>query len=302
MWKNLIIIFLFFVINFSAYSQNNINGRIINKDSKMGIPYASILYLDSDSQKSGYTDSLGFYKFKSTNDQIQISSIGYKTLILNFSSLSNNFVIGLEPVNYILNAVEIKLKEVKKTKTIRLGYFKDKVFDAPLWSLGKPSPNKTFNYVAQYVANNKKNYSLHITKLLYNLSNHPRPVLIAKGLYKGKCQSDLFRIHLFMVDEITKMPTKELLVENNIIKNDCTIDNLIIDISEQNIIMPKNGVFVGLEFIDIQRSSNNTFFPYLVMTMGKKTNDIYGSFHQEKWSDFWHTIGRPVQFGIEVSL
>lgn len=300
MKKKIILIFIICLFDYTAFAQTLISGHIIDKNSKKGIPYASILYIDSDSQKGGYTDSLGLYEFKLSNSIIQISSIGYKPLSFKISSLANNFTINLEPVNYILDAVEIKPNKIKLAKTLQMGYFKNKVYNVSLLKLGGLSPNNTLNYVAQFIKNNKKNTTLYVTKLLFNLSNHPLPILVEKGVYPGNCEPTLLRAHLFMVDESTKLPTKELLIQNTVFQNDCNTDNLIIDISNQNIIMPKNGLFIALEFIDIQRTKSRRYFPYIVHTTGKKTNDIYGSFHQEKWIEFFHTIGRPVQFGIEV--
>lgn len=298
--KTKIIILLFILFRWSlGYTQNIITGKVINSETKQGIPFASIVYLDGGIQKGNYTDSLGNYIIKILEGEVKISCIGYQTLSTNINILSKNPVSTLNPLNYTLKTVEIK---PHKTETKRIGYFEDKIFTNSVMSEGYRGTNEPAkNYVAQYIANSKNEEGLLISKLLFNLSNHP--VIKRNGKpYKIDCTTTRIRLHLFSVNETSGLPDKELLTKNMLVINDCEKDNLISDITEQNIFLPKNGVFVGLEYVDVLETKAISLFPFYVFNYKEKSSGSYNSFHQTSWS---RIVSDPkikfnIQFGIEV--
>ena len=289
------VLMILLVFPIIALAQNFVHGKVIDSETKKGLPYANLIYLNIKS--AYYTDSLGNYNIPVLNDDLQISCIGYEKQILK--SLPEDKVIEVKPVQYTLNQVVINFRSAK---VIRLGFFKDKVYTSNLFPMGLLGPQGlSKNYVAQYIAS--KGEDLIITKLLYNLSNHSTSshLIFDDGRIKA-CETTNLRVHLFSVNKITGLPDKELLTQNLVFKNNCDLGNLVVDVSDEHIIMPKNGVFVSLEYIDIQHKSNTPYFPLLVVNYrGKKLNSTYGSYHQDEWVDFWHIAGKPVQFGIEVA-
>ncbi len=293
-----IIILLFCFVNISVFAQSKISGKVIDSETKQGIAFVSIIYLNDASLQGGYTDSLGNFNIKVLDLEFQVSCIGYQTLKLKGKELTPNQIIELKPLIYVLNAVEIK---PKKLKTKQLGYFKNKIYSKLVMNPKQALLfRKLSNYVVQYIANKTDDNNLFITKLKYNLSNHlkkPSPVN-EKG-----CETSLLRVHLFEVDKNTNKPSKELLTKNIIFNNDCQKDNLIVDVVDENIYMPKNGIFVGLEFIDNKRSVASTNYPFYVVNLvdDKKVINTYVSSHQENWKPIMGGFKFNVQFGIEVA-
>lgn len=249
--------------------------------------------------QGGYTDSLGNFNIKMLDLDFQISCIGYHTLKLKGDKLKTNQTIELQPLTYELSVVEIK---PKKTKVMQLGYFKNKLYSKLIMNPKQALLYRKYsNYVVQHVANEKDDENLLISKLKYNLTNHfkkPNPVN-EKG-----CEPTFLRVHLFEVDKNTNRPGKELLTKNLIFKNDCQQDNLIVDVSDENVYLPINGVFVGLEFIDNSRavaSSNYPFYVVNIIDRKKVERNSYVSSHQENWKPIMGGFKVNVQFGIEVS-
>lgn len=295
-----IVILLSILLKWSTvYSQNVITGKVIDNETKQGIAFASIVYLDGGIQKGSYTDSLGNYSIKIFDSEITISCIGYKTQSINFSALSKEPVLRLNPLNYKLDPIEIK---PHKIETKRLGYFEDKIFNSPVMSEGyRGTKELAKNHVAQYIANSKNEEGLLITKLLFNLSNHPNIKRNGKP-YKLNCANTRIRLHLFSVNEISGLPDKELLTKNILIINDCERDNLIQDITDQNIFFPINGIFVGLEYVDVLETKAISLFPFYIFNYKKKSSGSYNSFHETNWTSIIsnNKIKFNIQFGIEV--
>lgn len=270
--------------------------KVIDNETNKGIPFASVIYLKDPNLQGGYTDSLGNFKLQILNLELQISCIGYQTLVINGNDLKINQTIKLKPLVYDLNVVEIK---PRKHITTQLGYFKPATYNKLVDGKTVLMYRKLTNYIAQLIPNIKKEEGLYITKLKYNLSNHikkPSPVN-EKG-----CEPTLLRVHLFEVDKNTNKPGKELLTKNLIFKNDCQKNNLIVEVSDENILMPTNGVFVGLEFIDNSRSvlvSNYPFYVLNLVTENKQVLNTYVSSHQEKWENI--IVSAPAKGGKKVT-
>lgn len=282
-----------------------ITGKVVDVETKKSISFVSITYLNDTTQYGVYSDSLGNYIFRDRGSSVKMSCIGYETKVINISVLLSNPIIELSPITYSLNAVEIKPKAYK---TIQLGHFKNKVYrkliEDPKHVL---MYRKYFNYIAQFIPNTLKKNDLLITKLRYNLSNHFKK---ADPVNEKGCEATLLRIHLFENDEAGK-PGKEMLTKNVVFKNDCKTDNLIIDITDEYLYMPINGIFVAIEFIDNSNASTSNYPFYLVESSNElKSLNTYFSNHQQNWQKKLYEIksqgkvisyGFNVQFGIEVS-
>lgn len=286
-------------ISLNGFSQSKFSGKVVDKETNAGIAFASIFYLNDNTLEGGYTDSLGNFKIKILDLELQISCIGYQTLKLKGRDLSLNKVIQLSPIVYGLNTIEIR---PRKNIILQLGYFKNKAYTKLVMNPKQALSYRKFsNYVVQHIKNEIKDDNLLITKLKFNLSNHfkkPSPVN-EKG-----CEQTLLRVHLFEFDIRTGKPGKELLKQNLIFKNDCQTDNLVVDISSENVFLPQEGVFVGLEFIDNNRSVSSSNYPFFVVNLidSKKTSvNTFVSNHQETWKPIMDGYKINAQFGIEVS-
>lgn len=302
-----LLFFIIFILSVKlVFAQNEVRGKVIDADTKHGVVFASIIYLEDATKTGGYTDSLGNYKINFLDLAIQVSCIGYKTLKVKASFLLNNPVIELNPIIYTLNSVDFK---PKKSIMMQLGYFKNKKYNKLIIDSRHVLMYRKFsNFIAQLIPNKQQDENLLITKLCYNLSNHFKKSDLVN---EKMCEPTLLRVHLFEIDKFTNKPGKELLTKNVIFRNNCNSDNLIVDVSHENIYLPTNGVFVGLEFIDNSRTVVSSNYPFYVVENSTGNLNTYFSNHQEKWqfsqqyistpTGIKITLGQNVQFGIEVA-
>jgi len=87
-----------------------------------------------------------------------------------------------------------------------------------------------------YIPNTDVNSQEHITTLHYRIKKYGN-------------KTSIVRPHLYSVDKNNGNPNKELL-NNNIIVSVKDKNNILsIDISKMNIIFPKDGIFVALEWV-----------------------------------------------------
>lgn len=110
------IFFLFFIFPFLLFSQE-FKGSIKDKKTNEGLPYVNI-----GVPAKGYgflSDENGNFKFKATSekddDTIQISLIGYQTILLKLKELKNkcdsNGIVYLEEITYQLSQITITPNE-----------------------------------------------------------------------------------------------------------------------------------------------------------------------------------------------
>ncbi|UOB19029.1 DUF5686 and carboxypeptidase-like regulatory domain-containing protein [Abyssalbus ytuae] len=117
--KNLII-FVSFFLTFLTFSQNNVNGIVIDKNSNAPLPFANII---TDKNQGLITNADGSFIIENAENlnRITVSYVGYKTLSVNILPGSSYYKIELEPDIEKLNEVILVGKEnpaipiIKKT-------------------------------------------------------------------------------------------------------------------------------------------------------------------------------------------
>lgn len=136
-----VVIFSVFVFNISANAQNDritLSGTIVEANDSKPIPYATIIIVDILTKKAldGTTsDERGAFRLttKERNFNIQVSFIGYKTLIINDSDLDfSNQEIDLGVVR--LSEDSQALEEVEVRAEISTTQFK---LDRKVFNVGK---------------------------------------------------------------------------------------------------------------------------------------------------------------------
>ena len=107
-------IFIFFSINFSTFAQKEVSGVIIDEITKESIPFVNIGVLKRGVGTT--SDELGNFNFIipneiSPSEIVQISSLGYQTVKIPISQLTNGVdeqsIISMSPENIVLNEVEV---------------------------------------------------------------------------------------------------------------------------------------------------------------------------------------------------
>jgi len=101
--------FLFFFLSVVAgYSQQQVKGTVVDKQTKKSIPFASLKWKASKIQSIANLD--GHFTITEKllkDDSLVISCVGYKSTILTVDEIRQNPNIELEPVIYQLSNIEI---------------------------------------------------------------------------------------------------------------------------------------------------------------------------------------------------
>jgi len=100
---------LFFSLGITSQvtSQTQLKGKIIEKNSKLPIPFASVVYQKQSLQKVVISDVHGKFEINETNiNNIAISCVGYKPEKIQVSGVNQtNIIVELEPSTNELNEV-----------------------------------------------------------------------------------------------------------------------------------------------------------------------------------------------------
>ncbi len=91
----------------------SIEGHVIDGKTRNLIPFASIQIFGSSNNNGTVTDISGGYRleFKSGNDSIRVSHVGYEKLNIKVSSLRQNTEISLQPIAITLGEVQVRAGE-----------------------------------------------------------------------------------------------------------------------------------------------------------------------------------------------
>ncbi len=213
----------FLFANLSLFSQ--IKGKITDEKNQ-AIPFVNIWI---ENENIGTTSE--------ENGEFTINeSDKNKNLIFSALGYDKKIVKAIDNLQVVLKSSEIQLDEVvviKKlaSKEIEIGKVKDKVLQA--FDNGPKIDIKFFPYLEKY----KK------TKFINQIS----------VFTDSKIENASIKIHFYKIDK-NGFPAEELLqkdliisVKKGTIKNTFNLENL-------NLVMPKDGVFVGFEKLLIERN------------------------------------------------
>ncbi len=114
--------FLCFIINIGIYSQGTVKGKVIEKDTKLPIAFASITYQKNNIQKGVISDVNGKFEIQESDIQsITASCVGYKMkkTIINPETDLLNVVVELENNIVEINEVVITPKNNPAIRIIK---------------------------------------------------------------------------------------------------------------------------------------------------------------------------------------
>jgi hypothetical protein len=237
----LVSIFIMFFINYS-YAQEHI---VVDLATKEPIPYAAIKYVYD--QNGFYSNDKGCFALKGNDkDTIQISCIGYKTVFKLIEKLADT--IFLEPDVVLLKEVIVNnRKETLKN----LGYAKKN--KKLRWHLNTLFELGIFIKLQQEIPNNYiKSIQIPIGKSFIKEEN--KKLVTVKPNFNSA-----FRVNIYgHNNELNNQIGTSLLKKPIIVYCNEKSDNIInIDISDENIELTKNGVFISIEMIgEIDKRGN----------------------------------------------
>ncbi|SHJ19259.1 hypothetical protein SAMN04488096_11027 [Mesonia phycicola] len=253
----------FIILSFLFYynlSQGQNVFCLKSSENNSPIKYA---YIYVDNKITTYSDSLGIFKLNDNhlNSNIKIKALGYKTL--DSLSLENRTKFFMEVEPFTLDSVFITQK--KHLKNYKLGLIK--------------------NGNVGIVCTAEHNKISQVSKLFLN--EFDKITYLDKLEFKALC-SDKNRIISIVVYSVGKNGKPNTILHNN---------NLIcylkkghkkyeIDLSHLNIIFPKNGVFIALNYIFLDQNKSYT---------NKKHNWFYyepslDAIKVKDYTDSWYYI------------
>ena len=263
------IFFLFFsFIQLSSFAQNI---QILSKQDSTEIPYVNVLYFANDSIV-GITetdeDGKATLEIPLPCNIIKFLAVGYDTVKTNKNDL--NSVIYLEELPLLLHEIVVTSSKIKKKKPTKLGYpVRNKGYSYNVWG--------GFEVVALFKPNTQD--QTKVSAFLFHLRDYERQ----------DNQSSVFRI-VFYKNAANK-PYNQISIKDKkqqvFILKPNQRGKIKLNIDHLNIILPKEGLFVGIEYMgfmeanskDIQQNSKfdrNSFKePFVSFSKQKKAGKSY---------------------------
>lgn len=207
---------LLFLLGFYGFSQTK--GIVVDENNKP-IPYVSI-WVENENIGTTSEENGHFEIHVSDKEQHLIfSSLGFEKRIIKAADAKE---VVLKPTTY--NLKEIIVSNRKQTKAIEIGQSKSEILQA--FDNGPRIDAKFFPYKPSY---NKTRFIQQISILT-----------------DSSIENASIKIHLYSVDA-SGFPGEELLDKDFIVPVKKGILKQKIDVSDFNLILPKNGIFVAYE-------------------------------------------------------
>jgi CarboxypepD_reg-like domain len=211
-------------------AQSDCLKTVVDSSTKQPIAFAVI----QTESKSFYSDSIGRFTVLANDlsNVIKISCLGYETKSFKIGQNCKERIL-LKPKIFNLPEVIVSSKPFK-SKKIGLSR-KSSISSAQLDG----------EIIATFIPNDDQTYKV-IKKMILPFKHHKR---------EGDIRSN-FRVHVYSVG-IDGSPQKELLESNVVFCPNKKKKKVELDISKYNIIIPKEGVFIGVEWIAEEKALTN---------------------------------------------
>ena len=243
----------------AAISPVTIQGKVTEENTNT-IPYAAVKLMHHPS--GIVTDTAGYFKLtisaSKQNDTIVISSIGYESLYIPVRSALKNPGFILKSSNQKMDALVIKSfgkEDIAGAQSEIVGYFRS-------WNTGR-----TGGEIGRSINVPHKEYQ--ISKIRFKIYS--------------SCDTSIIRLH---IREFTnRLPGADLLkdtIEKTIIKADVADKAYEFDLSQYNIILSKENIFVSFE---VMGGSNANYSNCSLAFVGSEPGVyIYKSRYYDEWA------------------
>ncbi len=229
--KKYIFIIILNILFLNLLAQRTISGTVVDSKTKEPIPYAMVSV--KGNEIGIYSDDKGFFKLEKVNneDSILISHLSYINQTYMATSLKQNCNIKLEGKNF----------ELKEIIVLENKY--------PIFALGNLNikANSSFQMrqgsEAVTLINSPNETNAYIKELVYKIP-------------KKRKSNILIRAHLY--ENNNGKPGNEIILKNNKIVIDNRIKaDIVINLKDLNLKFPKEGLFMGFEFLGTIDVSGN---------------------------------------------
>jgi hypothetical protein len=253
------IVFALIIIPTLSFSQINIKGVICNS-KREPLPFTNIVSVKK--QNGTTTDEKGIFQLDNLdkNDTLKFSNIAYYSKLVSVETLEKNDTIFLNENTKILDEVIITNFGNFRTEQ-DLGFLNFKTnasFDL------KPG-----GQIALFIENKMERIGW-IKEVSF------------KAKTQGKCKCGI-RVRLIQPDSSGRNPDLDLLNDNVIVNsNDLKRTNRI-NLSDYKILMPKNGVFVVLEWLYSDNDCDKNSFTNILGNMAVATDLVWFNYRDKNW-------------------
>jgi len=272
-----------FVFSFTAslYSQIELKATVKNENGKV-LPYASIMVKDYANGTTSDIDGRFVLVLPDSlfNDTLIFSYVGYVRKSICVNDLTD--CVSLESKIISLNEVIVSVDRGNKNKTIRIHKFRKRNcfirFKQMSYgdSIFKPTRSKEPSIEAMYFPYTKD----------YKDCRKLKEIWIYMVSYSVP---SYFGLHIYSVNT-NNAPDNDLLNEPKIIRVDHSIGIVKIDLENENIWIPDDGIFVGVELLILPENKLMTddllapiYSPFLGFSKSKK-KEVYWIYSKGRWS------------------
>ncbi|MFD1015690.1 carboxypeptidase-like regulatory domain-containing protein [Winogradskyella rapida] len=267
--------FFLFIIYCLPVNSQILEGFVFDSTNQKKLPFVNISLKNVN--EGTYTDENGYYKLDLKNikiiDTLIISFIGFEKKAINLNKYKDervyNLNIALSPKKEELNEVIISSKEIEyelfsnNVGTNRKGSFISSV---------------PFGYEVCLFINNDKNKKAKLNELKLNLKKREYTNIDIFETY--------YRISFYKKNPVNNYPGDLISYENIIIKPENKNGKIEVNLSNKNIFLPRDGIFIGIETINPNKKlpENNMYLtsPNLLYTHSKEKM-TYRRYRGKEW-------------------
>ncbi|MDP5229976.1 MAG: carboxypeptidase-like regulatory domain-containing protein [Cellulophaga sp.] len=228
----LLFLFLFVYAQLNA-QEIYFEGVVYDAKSKETIPFVNLSFLNTLKGTSSDEEGHFFMDLPSNflEKEIHISSLGYKDTIVVANEIFKAKRFEMIPESFELN-------EVVVTETLGNSDVLNPISSYSLTS--GFSSSSTPWVLALYFPNigQQKKYLDKVTVFFQNNKAFKR-------------ETSKYRLRFYAVDPLTKKPTTDLVYKSIVLETEVEKDFVSLDVSNLNIKMPQDGLYIGLEWFFI---------------------------------------------------
>jgi hypothetical protein len=276
--------FIFIFMSLAGSAQTiNFSGKLLDAVSNKPIVFANLSFLKTNLGISSLEDGTFNLEIaeKLLKGKVHISSLNYSDTVVFVEKLQQK-TLYLKPISFLLDEVVVSRKvstertigEVKKSK---VKIVISGTTDAPFT-------------VARYFKF-KKEYK-----------NTPYLKNITIFLSKYDKRKAKFKVRIYSKDSITGFPNEDLIKDNLIVSVGKKEQQIVLETSKYDIEIPKNGIFISLERLNIPYNTYEDVYKYEDSISEKVTRvapDFGGFpvFNEKRYSfkkGIWHAAEKGV--------
>lgn len=226
---------------------------VISKTEKSAIPYANVSFFMGDSLAGGtYTNNRGRFEITDSSiTKIKISHLNYSDTIIKPAGTSINIIISLQVTGRSLAEVTIYDKFSTSPATIYVGrklqkrtianWFNHNDRKLATWAMNCVPINKGIE-VTRLQSGHKDGEKFIKSLVFYSkVKSKTKPYIVKAVFYKNNDGKPGEKLPYEIVKELTKQHKKR-------------ID---IDVSKHGIILPREGLFIGIEWVGCKEYFKN---------------------------------------------